>query len=181
MKKVFFIAGIIIFFSAQSFAQHEEPEKFKSYSSLGLVISHTHVSEGVQDNGSKKWLALPSWALNYNFKFKPKWAIGLHIDMITENFEVEEHLNQSTNTTIERSYPITLAAMATFKPGKHFSFLLGAGGEFSKAGDLFLFRIGAEYSYEINEKWELNAMLTDDLKVKSYNSWSIGLGVTRIF
>jgi opacity protein-like surface antigen len=180
MKKIFLSFLVVLFFCNLSFAQHEAGEIFHPHSSLGIVVSHTNVSQGQQD-GDTKWLSLPSWSLNYNYKFKPRWSIGVHTDIVTENFEVEEHLNNETNTTLERSYPVSVAAMASFKPGKHFSLLLGAGGEFAHTGNLFLIRVGAEYVYEMNSKWELNAMITDDIKINAYNSWAIGLGVTMVF
>ena len=45
---------------------------------------------------------------------------------------MKEHLNGNTNSTLEKNYTITDAAIATFTPYKHFSFLLGAGCEFAK-------------------------------------------------
>jgi hypothetical protein len=164
----------------QTYAQEEMQSKFVPHHTLGLIISHTNVSKGVDINGDRKWLSLPSWAINYNYKFSPHWAIGLHNDIVTETFEVEEHLSDKNVQTIERSYPLASVLMASYKPGKHFSYLFGAGGEFSHTGHLFLWRVGVEYGYEINEKWEINANLTNDLKVYSYNSWAIGLGITKV-
>lgn len=163
-------------------AQEDSHDTFSPHHTLGFMISHTQVSQGVQTNGNKKWLSLPSWALNYNYKFSPKWAVGLHNDIIVEDFVVQEHLKSSGGgETLERSYPVASALMASYKPGKHFSFMLGAGGEFAHTGNLFLIRIGAEYGYHISKKYELNANITNDLKINAYNSWAIGLGVTRIF
>jgi hypothetical protein len=71
--------------------------------------------------------------------------------------------------------------MASFKPGKHFSFLVGGGGEFANTANYLLIRLGADYEYHLNKNWELNANLTNDLKVNAYNSWSVGMGITKIF
>jgi lipopolysaccharide assembly outer membrane protein LptD (OstA) len=99
---------------------------------------------------------------------------------VTETFKVEEHLNNNNVQTIERSFPLSSVLMTSYRPGKHFSYLIGVGGEFSHTGNLFLWRVGVEYGYEINEKWEINGNLTNDLKINSYNSWAIGLGITRV-
>lgn len=186
MKKLLFI-GLVMVFGRSAFAQHvagqehEEETVFHPHHTLGLIISHTQVGQGVTEGGKGEWLVLPSWGLNYNYKFSPKWAIGLHTDIITETFKVEEHLSGGSDEILERSRPIASALMASFKPGKHFNYLLGAGGEFSHTGNLYLVRIGAEYVYHLSKKWELNAVLANDLKINAYNSWSVGMGITRVF
>jgi hypothetical protein len=178
--RIYYTLLVFLTFILQTYAQEEAQKQFQSQHTLGLIISHTNVSKGVDVNGDRKWLSLPSWAINYNYKFSPHWAIGLHNDIITETFEVEEHLSNKNVQTIERSYPLASVLMASYKPGKHFSCLLGSGGEFSHTGNLFLLRVGVEYGYEINEKWEINANLTNDFKINSYNSWAIGFGLTRV-
>lgn len=177
---------VVLFFcfilkSGTVFSQEIIHNKFKPHHTLGLILSHTQISQGVQNNGKKKWLSLPSWAINYNYKFSSKWAIGLHTDIIVEDFAVEEHLKNSNGQVLERNYPIGSAIMASYKPGKHFSYMLGSGGEFAHTGNLFLIRLGLEYGYHINESWELNATLTNDIKINTYNSWAIGIGITRLF
>ena len=186
MQKLFFFMALVLVFSSSAFAQHTGQEHgeeavFHPHHTFGLVISHTQVSEGVSEGGKRKWLSLPSWGLNYNYKFSPKWAIGLHTDIITESFKVDEHLNGSSNEVIERSSPVATALMASFKPGEHFIFLLGGGGEFAHAANYLLIRLGLEYEYHLNKNWELNANITNDLKVNAYNSWSVGMGITKIF
>lgn len=170
-----------IFFGTSSFAQEGGHEVFHAHHKLGLMIGHTQVSEGVDENGRKKWLALPSWSINYNYQFNKKWAIGLHSDIITETFKVEDHLNGENNTVIERSKPVATAIMASFKPGKHFNYLLGAGGEFASSANYFLIRVGLEYEYHLNHSWEFNACIANDLKVNAYNSFTIGMGITKVF
>lgn len=180
--QVLFFCLVLCSLSAVAQQDDDGHDTFHPHHTLGLMISHTQISEGVQSDGHRKWLSLPSWALNYNYKFSRKWAIGLHNDIVVEDFAVEEHLKSGDeNTVLERSYPIASAVMASFKPGKHFSFLAGAGGEFAHTGNFFLIRIGAEYGYHINKNWELNANITNDLKINAYNSWAIGMGITRVF
>lgn len=181
MRFHFLIIIIVSSFTTLVRAQETEHSTFHPHHTLGVMISHTQVSQGVQSNGNKKWLSLPSWAINYNYKFSPRWSIGLHNDIIVEDFVVQEHLKSSSGETLERSYPIASAIMASYKPGKHFSFMFGTGGEFAHTGNLFLIRIGAEYGYHISKSYELNANITNDIKINAYNSWAIGLGVTRVF
>lgn len=56
---------MLFFFGASVFAQEIEPPQFHPHHTLGFMISHTQVSQGIQANGNKKWLSLPSWGINY--------------------------------------------------------------------------------------------------------------------
>ena len=167
-------------FCGKIVSAQEEASEFKAHHSISLIISHTQISQGIQSDGDRKWLSLPSWGLNYNYVFHRNWALGLHTDIIVEDFAVEEHLKSSGGQTLERAYPIALALMTTYKVGKHLSFVSGAGGEFANSGSLFLVRIGVEYSWHIGKDWELIALATNDYRFNAFNSWAIGLGVTRI-
>lgn len=177
----FVLTAIVAFFLfvTSVFAQTEHTQ-FHPHHTLGFMISHTQVSQGIQSNGNKKWLSLPSWAINYNYKFSSKWAIGLHTDIVVEDFTVEEHLKSGGGQALQRSYPIASAVMLSYKLGKHFSLMGGAGGEFAHTGNLFLARVGLEYGYHLSNKWELNANITNDIKINAYNSWALGLGLTRV-
>lgn len=125
---------------------------------------------------------MSSVGINYNYKFNPKWAIGLHNDIVTEDYAVEEHLKSgSENKVIERAFPLASAIVASFKPGKYLSYMLGTGGEFAHTGSFFLIRVGVEYGCHIASKWELNANLVNDIKINAYNSFAYGIGITRVF
>lgn len=168
---------------SNSFAQHHEKSKeaFHPHHKIGIIISHAQVFDGRDINGEKKVLSLPSWGLDYTFQFKPKWGIGLHTDIITETFEVEKHLESGgSGDIVERSYPIAPAIMGVFKPGHHWSFLFGAGVEFAKEENFFLNRAGVEYSVEMPKGWELFGSLSYDFKWNAYDTWVLGLGISKV-
>ena len=155
----------------------ESEEAFKPHSTVGLVFSHAHVFAGRDENGKKKVLALASWGLDYNYHLSPKWAIGLHTDIIIESFKVEEHGGE----TIERSYPIAPALMGIFKPNHRWSVMAGMGGEFAKEENFFLTRLGVEYGAEIRNGWEVFGALAYDIKWSAYDTWVLGLGISKAF
>jgi hypothetical protein len=172
MKKglIFFI----LLWSSCSFAQKEEP--FSTHHQVSFLIGHTYVSQGFID-GKREWLTLPSFALDYNFYFSEKWSIGLHNDMIVENFIVEDVDNQE----IERSRPFASVATVGFKPGEHFIFQVGLGGEFAKEENFFLTRVGCEYSLELPKDWEFIANFVYDIKWNAYDSFGLSVGVLKSF
>lgn len=156
---------------------HSENEEFKPHSTIGLVVSHAHVFTGRDANGDKKVLALASWGIDYNYHLSPKWAVGLHTDIIIESFKVEEHDGE----IIERSYPIAPALMGIYKPSHHWSLMAGAGAEFAKEENFFLTRLGVEYGAEIRNGWEVFGSLAYDIKWNAYDSWVLGLGISKAF
>lgn len=181
--KLFVASSLCICFTKVSAQNEASHDLFHKHHSLGLMISHTQIFQGVQLNREKKWLALPSLGLNYNYKFHPKWALGLHTDIVIEDFQVEEHLKSggsNANSILERSYPVASALVASYKASKHFSLLIGAGGEFAPSGSLFMIRAGFEYGIHINPKWELTVNLVNDLKLNAYNSIAYGIGISKI-
>ena len=153
-----------------------EPEGMKGSNRLGFGLGHTHISEGKVD-GKTQWLATASWSLNFDHWISDKWAIGVQSDMILENFKIEGQDKQE----IERSYPLSLVPVAIFKPGEHWSFVGGAGIEFSSGHNIGLTRLGMEYGRELPKGWELGAALVWDDKWNYYNSWGLAIVISRVW
>jgi hypothetical protein len=151
---------------------------FKPHSTLGIVLGHAHVFSGVDENGDKKALSLPSWGLDYTYHLSPKWAVGLHTDIILESYKVEKHQGDQA---IERSFPIAPAFMGIYKPNHHWNLMVGAGGEFAKEENFFLTRLGVEYGAEIRNGWEVFGNLAYDIKWDGYDSWLLGIGISKAF
>jgi len=169
-----------LFFSKTIFAQEShEKETEKHKHQLTLVISHSHITEGVNESGDSKWIVVPSWGFDYNYWIADHWAIGLHTDIMIEDFSVKDHGDE--DKTIERTKPFAAVPAVVFKPKEHSSFIAGMGAEFAKEGNFALTRLGYEYGWELPKYWELGASLTYDIKWSAYDTWVIGLGVSKSF
>lgn len=156
--------------------KESENENFKPHHSISLLLGHTYLSEGNVE-GEKKWLTLPSIGFDYNYVFSKKWSIGLHNDIVIENFKVEDDKNE----VIERTKPFASLLTTGYKPGKHFTFQLGFGGEFAKEENLFVTRIGVEYSLELPGEWEFLTNFSYDNKWKTYDSFCLSVGIAKSF
>ena len=108
-----------------------------------------------------------------------RWAIGLHTDIVVEKYKVEK--NFGNKEVIERSYPIAPALMGLYKAGKHWSFSLGIGGDFSKEESFFLTRAGVEYGAEIRSGWEVFGAFSYDFRFDAYDTWALGIGIAKAF
>lgn len=168
---------------------HEEHHKKHA---ISLVISHTHIRSGVKNNTGDNWMALPSFGINYNYSFNEKWAIGLHNDIIIEEFtvedpnangnEVELHKNEDPEIEgIERGRPIASAVMLTYKPHEHIALLAGGGMEFSKLENFALIRFGVEFPFHIPNNWEILGVMTYDINIDAYDGFTFGFGLAKLF
>jgi hypothetical protein len=180
---LYFILNIYVFFlisfkaSAQENTEQETgKDDKKAMHQLTLVISHSIIAPG--ENSER--ITVPSWAVDYDYWISSHWAIGLHNDIILESYEVINSGSEE-GSTIERTNPISSVAAVVFKPKKHSLFILGMGAEFAKEENLALTRIGYEYGWEIGKNWDLGAGIVYDIKWHTYDTWIIGLGVSRFF
>ena len=200
MKKYNLILSLVFFILFQNISISQETkhnelvahenEHFKKHA-ISFVISHTHLKTGVKDNSGNSFLALPSFAINYNYNFNEKWALGWHNDIIIEEFvvsgsgshESEVIFKSETNEdkTIDRGKPVSSAIMLTYKPYKHLALLAGGGMEFSKHKDFAVVRLGLEAPFHMPNNWEVFGSLLFDININAYNSLSFGLGIAKLF
>ncbi len=164
---------------AQDHDKSEEPHENYKKHAISAALSHTHINNGVKDGETVKWEALPSFALNYNFNITDKWAIGIHNDIIIEEFEVES--KDENKQTTKRTRPVASAIMVSYKAYKHLVLMTGGGMEFSKEEDFGLVRLGLEFPFEIPGEWEIFGALTWDININAYNSVNMGIGITKLF
>lgn len=179
-KNFFFLGILFISFCTVAHAQEVEGEIEESEGkhSLALVIAHSRIGQGRDADGNKQFTMVPSVALDYNYWILPKFALGIHTDFLNENFYVE---SAEDGKLIERERPVAPALMGTYKPGEHWSFGLGFGGEFAEGDDYFVTRLGIEYGVEIRNGWEVLGTLTQDFRASTYNVTSIGIGIEKHF
>jgi hypothetical protein len=154
-------------------------ENFRRHHQLGLVLSHSHVFEGRDDEGKRETLSLPAWGVDYTYAFHPKWGVGVHTDIVIEKFKVEKNLGNKE--VIERSYPVAPAIMGIYKPVSRWSFLLGMGAEFAKEENFALMRAGVESGTELPKGWEIFGTFGYDFRWNAYDQWTFGVGLTKAF
>lgn len=207
MKKLYilFILTFIFFTSNSLFSQEEEHHKTETTEhathvehahhkhAFSFFMSHTHIKSGVKNNTGDNWIALPSFGINYNYNFSEKWAIGLHNDIIIEEFIVEDTDHIEPHTTgdtrneeveipgIERSRPISSAIMISYKAMDHLVLLAGGGMEFSKHENFGVIRFALETPFHIPNNWEIIGAFSYDINIDAYNSITFGLGIAKLF
>ncbi|MFT5848671.1 hypothetical protein [Psychroserpens sp.] len=156
----------------------ESTEAIKRHS-LGLFLTHSYINQGVSSD-EKDWLIVPSFAVNYNYSFNHKWSLGLHTDLIIEDFIVERE--GSNEEVLEREFPFSALVVGSHKLSESFGIALGFGVEWETNESFTVVRIGAEYGIEIPIKeMEVIFAFNYDVIFVAYDSFNLGIGIAKKF
>ncbi|EDM34726.1 hypothetical protein PBAL39_14254 [Pedobacter sp. BAL39] len=157
--------------------QESEHESEKDMFRLTLSMGHAHIRKTIQHHHGSD-ISSAAWALDADYWISNHLALGIHNDIILENFIIEEHLGNNEYALLEREYPIAVVAVILYKPWHHLSILAGAGTEFSREKNLMVFRSGLEYGWKLPHTWELGMSTNYDIK-RSHDTWMLGFGVSK--
>lgn len=170
------VLTMLIVLSAQTIFAQEAEERLKNKLSLGFT--HTLVPTAVDDGNQKYWLALPSWGFDYDRYLGRLWRVGLHTDLVIQNFEFEDN----EGVIKKRVKPLSIAGVVTREMGKGFAVFAGGGVELSSDEEtLALLRIGVEYGWELPRNFEVSVNAMTDIKITAYNAFVFGFGIGKNF
>jgi hypothetical protein len=202
LSTFFFSLFTLIVFSTTSFGQvhdkhevnedhqhGEEPEAHRKKHILSASLNHTIIFSGVKNSEKRNSIGVPSFGLNYNYALSHKWIIGLHNDIIMEDFLVTRGSDEPQRSesgeeeigVIERGRPVSSALMVIFKPIENLGIMAGAGREFSKHEDYTVLRFGLEAPIHLPHHWEVFGTLSYDIMIDAYSSLTYGIGIAKLF
>jgi len=152
-------------------------------------LNHTIIFSGVKNGKTQTSVNVPSFGLNYTYFFNTKWAIGLHNDIILEDFLVKgessgDPVTKSSDeeiVVIERGRPISMAIMGVYKLIPNLGIMAGAGIEFSSHEDYAIVRFGLEAPVHLPKNWEIFGSVTYDIMIDAYTSLTYGIGLVKLF
>jgi len=137
-----------------------------------IMMANTHVPQATEDG--KKLAIVPTWGVDLDYRFASRWSVALQADVKIQSFEIEDD-----QAVVERSYPLALAFVMNYHLKKHWAFFLGPGFELEKHKNYFLMKAGAEYSFEITEKFEIALNLQYENKQRVYDGWTFGVSFNK--
>lgn len=173
------LLSLIVFANVVGHAQGEDKHEAKRLrrNKLSLAITHTFVPTTVNDSRDKTYLSLASWGLDYDYRFTSKWGIGLHSDLVIQDFEYEDD-----DVVRTRVKPFATAIVGTRKFGEHLTLMGGGGAEFSRGEEtLALIRVGIDYGWELPADFEVSFSLMTDFKINAYNALVFGFAIGKSF
>jgi len=176
-----FILFLLILIPSVVLAQEEEhidsDDHDKSFHSLTLVMASALIPNSFSEN-TNDILIVPVYGLNYDYQINKNWGAGVHMDILLQQFKIEKH---GSDEEVVRENPVSIAAIAFFKPHHRWKILGGYGVEMEKNENFQLIRIGAEYGIELPKNWELSFTFEYDFKINSYYTMLLGIGFTKKF
>ncbi|MCU0358585.1 MAG: hypothetical protein MUE95_13490 [Cyclobacteriaceae bacterium] len=137
-----------------------------------IMMANSHVPKAFE--GDKKVVIIPTWGMDVDYFFHPRWSAAIQADILLQDFEVEVE-----NMELERNMPVALAGVLHYHALRHWSFYIGPGIELAKSENLFLVRLGTEYSFEISENFEIALNLIYENKDQVYDTWTFGIAFNK--
>lgn len=126
--------------------------------------------------GGKSVTVIPVWGFDLDYFFQRRWSVGLQADIKLQSFEVEEE----NNVILERNHPVSVALVGHYHALRNWSFYLGPGIELEQSENLFLIKLGTEYSFEITEQFEIALNLIYENRDELYDGFTFGVAFNTL-
>ncbi|MEM9895327.1 MAG: hypothetical protein AAF789_03065 [Bacteroidota bacterium] len=140
-----------------------------SYWRISPLIGHTYVA--LEQGGEHTPIA--SWALDLEYWWSERAGLGLHNDLEIESFVVQNEKGEF----ISRNFPLVTSLDLLTKPWKELVLYAGPGIEFDRNESFILMRVGLEYEFLIDEKFDLAPTFFYDNRFNAFNTWTFAFGV----
>lgn len=187
MVKKYLIPSIFVFLVVMNgYAQHnalEESENShgtnkteheeKGYLRVALLIGHSLVA--LDEGGHHS--PIGSWGFDIEYWISHRFGLGFHNDFEFLNYVI----TRNDGDELDRHYPIVVTADVMYRPFKNLILFGGIGKEIEKNESFLLSRLGIEYEISFAEHWDLCPTIYYDTRKDAFNTYSIMLGVGRIF
>jgi len=171
MRKLFILL-VLSSFAKFVTAQEAENKEHKPKIRGAIMIANSHVPSATE--GGKEVAIIPAWGFDVDYFFHPRWSVALQGDVKLQSFEIERE-----QAELERTYPFATALVLHYHAKRHWSFYAGPGYEFERHENLFLVKLGTEYSFEITENFEIALNLMYENKEGVYDAWTFGIAFNK--
>ena len=172
MRKTLFLSVVCFLIGESAIAQEGEKKEHRPKIRGAIMMANSHVPNATVEG--KKAAIIPTWGFDVDYFFHPRWSVALQSDIKIQSFEVEEG-----QAVLERSNPITIAMVIHFHALRHWSFFTGPGYELERHKNLFLVKVGTEYSFEITDNFEIGLNLIYESKNNVYDAWTFGVAFNK--
>jgi hypothetical protein len=169
----FIILVALVFRPEMCKAQSAEEEPFNPKIRGAIMMANSHVPSAFELNRSV--IIIPTWGFDLDYFFHPRWSAAFQGDVKLQSFEVK-----GRRATLERQYPVALAGVLHYHALRHWSFFTGPGAEIETNESFFLVRLGTEYSFEINENFEIALNFIFENKLEGYDTWTFGVAFNKM-
>lgn len=177
MNKVLAVFLIITFLSFNAYAQGENENESKEglKNQITFVFGYTHIPDAFEEGKLNESVFVPTIGIDYFRELNEKWFVGVILDLELGNYIVNFEREE-----LKRESAVIIGALAGYEIAKNLALLVGPALEFEKNRNLFVFRAGAEYRFELENNWGILPSFNYDFK-EEYSTWSINIGIAKKF
>ncbi len=168
----FFWCMLLLTSVATVIAQDHEPEEHKPKFRGAIMMANSHVPRATE--GGKAVSVIPTWGVDLDYVFHPRWSVAFQGDIKLQSFEIKV-----ADRVLERDNPVVLASVIHYHLKNRLSFYAGPGVELEQHENLFLVRLGGEYSFEISDDFEIAPNLIYENKDEVYDTWTFGIAFNK--
>lgn len=137
-----------------------------------IMMANSHIPKALE--GTFSGAIIPAWGFDVDYYFHPHWSVALQGDIKLQSFEVEDG-----DTYLARTNPVALVGVLHYHFIRRWSVFFGPGYELEEHKSLFMLRTGTEYSFEINENFEIALNLNYENKAGIYDAWTFGVAFNK--
>jgi hypothetical protein len=155
-------------------AQEEDSDTHASRIRGAIMMGNSHIPQAYE--GGKSVIVIPVYGFDLDYFFHRRWSVGMQADIKLQSFEVEEE----NNVILERNVPVSLAVVGHYHALRNWSFYAGPGIELEQSRNLFLIKVGTEYSFEISEQFEIALNLIYENREELYDGFTFGVAFNKL-
>jgi hypothetical protein len=171
MRKVFATLFILMihFFAI---AQKEEVVHYDKIRG-GIMMANSHIPQVTEEQ--KSIAIIPTWGIEIDYRFHKRWCVGFETDIKLQSYDINDN-----GVELLRKYPISTALVLHYFPISKFSFYTGFGQEYASQESLLLLKFGAEYNFEISERFEIGLNLVYEDRFEVYDGITFGISFNKV-
>lgn len=148
--------------------ESQKTEKADKKNTITLALGYTHIPKGasLHDTEEKGYL-VPSIGLDYMRELAPRLELVIMTDLELDHYLIFDK-------ELERENAFLILGGIGYNFFNHFNAIVGAGAEFDKHENLFVGRVGLEYSFQPGKRWLIAPAFLYDIK-KGYDTYALNV------
>lgn len=162
---------LLIHFNVQ--AQKVEKNEKKHF--ISITTAQTYIPQGVNmDNLNHKGHFVPGIGIDYLYRIKNEWEIGVMADYELGSYIIPHKEN------LHRENAFVFVGVITYTILPNWNAFIGGGIEIDKHHQMGVFRLGTEVNIDIGNDWSIPIGYFYDIK-EGYDTSSISIGFGKAF
>jgi len=165
--------------STFTLGQHEEEphdDHAILHHKVSVIAGYGLIRGALNQEGKTQTKVIPVFAVDYDYWFNHKWAVGLHSDIELSSYSIEENHQEY----LERNYAFLISAVGTYEILPGWAVFAGPGYEIETHENFAVLRIGTDIAKTFENGWGAAFVIGYD--IKEVNSMlNLGLAVSKRF